>query len=110
MKPMPPRCPRRASPCTLPLSPTALRTALMRLVSVDPETTRPFQIASIRSSLLSTRSRLRQMDQQVEYLRLHGDAPAAAAQLAPLHVKDLIIKEKLRPGQSTKRRSSRNNQ
>ncbi len=41
----------------LPLSPTAVRAALMRLVSVDSETMRPFQMLSIRSSLETTWSR-----------------------------------------------------
>jgi hypothetical protein len=39
-----------------------------------------------------------QMDQQVEHLRLDGDGLAGAPQLAPIHVKDVIIKEKLQVG------------
>ena len=42
-----------------PLSPTAFRAALMRLVKVDSETIRPSQTEAIRSSLLTTRSRFR---------------------------------------------------
>jgi hypothetical protein len=38
------------------------------------------------------------MDQQVEHLRLDGDGLAGAPQLAPIHVKDVIIKEKLQVG------------
>jgi hypothetical protein len=38
------------------------------------------------------------MDQQVEHLRLHGDALSGAPQLAPLDVKHMIIKEKLHLG------------
>ena len=37
-----------------PVSPTAFRAALMRLVSADCETIRPFQTASSSSSLLTT--------------------------------------------------------
>ena len=65
-----PRTPRRRSenPCAewcgsgaaaRPLSPTAWRAAFMRLVRVDSETIRPFQTEAIRSSLLTTRSRVR---------------------------------------------------
>src|SRR6476660_6433195 len=47
----------RTSRCCPPLSPTALRTALMRLSSVESDTIRPFQTEAIKSSLLTTRSR-----------------------------------------------------
>src|SRR6185312_6789882 len=47
----------RTSRCCPPLSPTALRTALMRLSSVESDTIRPFQTDAIKSSLLTTRSR-----------------------------------------------------
>ncbi len=47
----------RISRCSPPLSPTAFRAALMRLVRVDSETIRPPQTEAIRSSLLTTRSR-----------------------------------------------------
>ena len=40
-----------------PLSPTARRSELMRLVSVDSDTIRPPQTEAMRSSLLTTRSR-----------------------------------------------------
>ncbi len=43
--------------CCSPLSPMALRAALMRLVRVESDTTRPCQTAAMRSSLLTTRSR-----------------------------------------------------
>ena len=43
--------------CCTPLSPTARRAALIRLVNVDSETIRPSQTAASRSSLLTTRSR-----------------------------------------------------
>src|SRR5262245_55402643 len=45
--------------CPSPLSPIALRTALRRVVSAASEMMRPSQIAVTRSSLLTTRSRLR---------------------------------------------------
>ena len=47
----------RISFCASPLSPTALRAALMRLVKVESDTIRPPQIEARRSSLLTTRSR-----------------------------------------------------
>src|SRR4029077_3056677 len=47
----------RTSRCCPPLSLTALRTALMRLSSVESDTIRPFQTDAIKSSLLTTRSR-----------------------------------------------------
>jgi len=54
------RKPRRAmvriSFWSSPLSPTAVRAALMRLVRVESETIRPSQTAAIKSSLLTTRS------------------------------------------------------
>ena len=39
-----------------------------------------------------------QMHQQVEHLRLHGDQPAGAPQLAALDIKYMILKEKLHVG------------
>ena len=50
---------------------------------------------------------LHEIHQQVEHLRLHGDGFAAAPQLAPTHVKDLIRKGKLhfdRPANAILRR------
>ena len=49
----------RISFCAPPLSPTARRAALMRLVKVDSDTIRPPQTDAMRSSLLTMRSRLR---------------------------------------------------
>ena len=43
--------------CASPLSPIAVRAALMQVVSANSETMRPFQMAATRSSLLTTRSR-----------------------------------------------------
>ena len=45
--------------CASPLSPTALRAALIRLFKVDSETIRPPHSESSRSSLVTTRSRFR---------------------------------------------------
>ncbi len=56
-KRMPLRAMVRISFCSSPLSPIALRAALMRLVSVESDTTRPPQTEAMRSSLLTTRSR-----------------------------------------------------
>ena len=47
----------RIKRCSSPLSPIALRTALIWLVKVDSETIRPPQTASSKSSLLTTCSR-----------------------------------------------------
>jgi len=47
----------RINRCFSPLSPIALRAALMRVVKFDSETKRPDQTASSRSSLVTTRSR-----------------------------------------------------
>ena len=58
-KRIPLRATVRISRCSSPLSSIARRTALMRLDSVESETTRPFQMASSRSSRVTTRSRLR---------------------------------------------------
>src|SRR5262249_46985108 len=58
-----------------PVSPTAFRAALMRLVRVESETIRP--------------------PQQVEHLRLDGDGIGAAAQFAAVDVKHMISKVKL---------------
>ena len=47
----------RISFCSSPLSPTARRAALIRLVNVESDTMRPPQTDAMRSSLLTTRSR-----------------------------------------------------
>ena len=46
------------SRCSFPLSPSATRAALIRVASADSDTIRPPHTASIKSSLLTTRSRL----------------------------------------------------
>ena len=47
------------SRCSSPESPIAVRAAFRRVVSAASDTIRPFQMALMRSSLLTTRSRLR---------------------------------------------------
>jgi len=79
-----------------PLSPTALRAALIRLVSVDSETIRPPQTEAMRSSLLTTWSRFcTKYTQQIEYLGLDRYRLGAAAKLAAVGIKRMIIKDKL---------------
>ena len=79
-----------------PLSPTALRAALMRLVSVDSDTIRPPQTAAIRSSLLTTRSRF-----CTRYTRRSNTwgstaiGSGTAAKLAAVGIERMIVKEKL---------------
>ena len=80
----------------LPLSPIAIRAELMRLVSVE------FGNASAtpdRSDQIlpadDVVAVLHQIDQQVEYLRFHGNPLAAAEQLAAFDVKCMIFKGKL---------------
>ena len=55
-----------------PLSPIALRAALMQLVSVDSETMRPFQIAAMRGLAGDELAVADQMHQKVEDLGLNG--------------------------------------
>ena len=86
----------RISLCSPPLSPTALRAALMRLVRVEfrddaaaPDRGDQIVLADDAVAVLH------QVDQQVEHLRLDGDGVGAAPQLAPVHIKRMIAKEKL---------------
>ena len=57
-------CTVRIRRCSSPLSPIALRAALIRVLNVDSETMRPLHTAASKSSLLTTRSRFR-----IEYSR-----------------------------------------
>ena len=52
-------CSVRMKTWSLPLSPSARRAALMRLLKAASDTMRPCQMVSINSSLLTMRSRLR---------------------------------------------------
>ena len=80
----------------MPLSPTALRAALIRLVSVDSETMRPSQIVLDQIVLGDDAvAVLDQIDQQIEHLRLDRDALAAAGQLAEVDIKHMVGKVKL---------------
>ena len=81
--------------CSLPLSPRALRAALMRLSSVESETMRPPQTEAMRSSLLTTRSRFSiEIDQKVEHLRLDRNNYVTRAQLAAFAVEHEILERK----------------
>src|SRR4029077_19306422 len=79
-----------------PLSPTALRAALMRLVKGgvgnDPATPNRCNQVVLADHPVAV---LNQINQQVEYLRLDGNGLGAAAQFAPVGVKCMIAKEKL---------------
>ena len=70
---------------SLPLSPTARRAALIRLVSVDSETMRPshtvFDQIVLGDDMVAV---FDQVNQQIEHLRLDRHAFAAAGQLAKL--------------------------
>ncbi len=86
----------RIKPWSLPLSPTALRAALIRLVRVDSETIRPSQIFSNQIVLGDDAvAILDEKNEEVEHLRLDGNAFAATRQLAAVDVKYMIRKEKL---------------
>ena len=78
-----------------PLSPTAFRAALMRLVSrIRDDTAAPDrgdQIVLADDAVAV----LHQINQQVEHLRLDGDGIGAAAQFAAVDVKHMISKVKL---------------
>ena len=93
---MPLRAMVRISCCSSPLSPTALRAALMWVASVESATVRPPQSAARRSLLADDAlAILHEIGQQVEHLRLHGNRHIAAAQLARVRIKRMIGKEKL---------------
>jgi hypothetical protein len=77
----------RISFCSSPLSPTALRAALMRLVSVESDTTRPPQTDAVAI--------LDQENQQIEDLRLDRNRLGTAAQFAPSGIKCMTSKNKL---------------
>ena len=78
----------RMSFCSLPLSPIAFRAALMRLSSVDSAP--PYEGNEIVSAD-DVVAVLQQMDQQVEYLRLHRNQLTVPAQLAKAGVQSIIV-------------------
>ena len=85
----------RISRCSSPVSFKARRAALMRLVSVDSDTTRPFQTASSRSSLRHHALAVaHQKIDEIEHLRLDGDQRVRPAQLAPLRIEHEILEPK----------------
>ena len=79
--------------CSSPLSPTALRTALMQLVSVDSETIPsapdPFDHVILADDTLAVSQ---QIDQQIKDLRSKRDLVGTARQLAPVDVECAISK------------------
>jgi hypothetical protein len=96
----------RISFCSPPLSPNALRAALMRLVSVEADTIRPPPDRSDEIVLADDAlAVLHQVDQEVEHLRLDGNALDTAAQLATVGIKRMIVKEKLHVAPQTALRS-----
>ena len=79
--------------CSSPLSPTALRTALMRLVSVESETMRPCQTAIDQIILADDAfAVLHQIDQQVEYLRADRNGFRPAREFATIDVECAVSK------------------
>ena len=95
-KRMPLRAMVRISRCSSPLSPTALRAALMRLVSVESDTMRPPQTDGDQIVLAHHAvAILHEVKQQVEHLRLDRDQFRAAPKLAPVGIKYMIFKAKL---------------
>jgi hypothetical protein len=79
--------------CSSPESPIAVRAAFRRVVSAASDTLRPFQMALMRSSLLTTLPVADQVVEQVEYLWRDGDDVRSAMQLAPVGVKRVILEE-----------------
>ena len=89
----------RIKVCRSPLSPTALRAALMRLVSVEfgddaPVPDRGDQIVLADHAVAV----FDQEDQQIEDLRLQRKQRAVPPQLAAIGVKCMICKEELHDG------------
>ena len=83
----------RISFCSSPLSPIAFRAALMRLVKrrirhdpAAPDRSEEIVLADDAVAVLH------QIDQQIEHLRLDGNGLGAAAQLAPVGIKHMIVK------------------
>ena len=75
----------------MPVSPTAVRAALMRLVSVDSETMRPCQMRLDQIVLGDDAvAVLDQVNQQIEHLRLDCDILAAAGQFAHGGVEHMV--------------------
>ena len=82
--------------CASPLSPIALRAALIRLVKVDSETIRPPHTEASEIVLGDDAVAIAdQVHQQVEHLRFQRDRFAAPPQLAARHVEHMIGKAKL---------------
>jgi hypothetical protein len=103
-KRMPLRGTVRIRRCACPLSPTALRAALMRLVIVVSETTRPPQIASRIIPADDPLAVANQINQEVKDLRFERDPLAATPEFTPVNVKYMIAKDKFH-GPSSEDRS-----
>ena len=80
--------------CCSPLSPMALRAALMRLVSVEfrhdaalPDGGDEVVLADHALAMLD------QVDQEIEHLRLERNQIAAAPEFAPVRVEGISLKE-----------------
>ena len=83
--------------CSPPVSPTALRAELMRLVNVESDTIRPSQTAAKRSSLERTRSRF--FAGSAIRSNTWGSSATCSEprlKLAAFGVKPMTFKEKLR--------------
>ena len=86
----------RMTRCSASLSLTARRAALIRVVNAESETTRPPQTASISSSLLTTRPRLRIKNSR-RSKPFECDQLSPATQFAPLGIEHVIAKPEDHP-------------
>ena len=91
MKRTPLRATVRISLCSSPVSPTARRAALIRLVSVDSKTTRPFQIASEIIPCQHALAVADQIEQEIKHLRLERDQRVRPPQFAALGIEHEIL-------------------
>ena len=87
----------RMTRCSASLSLTARRAALIRVVNAESETTRPPQTASISSSLLTTRPRLRIKNSRRSKTQFERDQLSPATQVAPLGIEHGIAKPEDHP-------------
>src|SRR5262249_22209891 len=91
---MPLRAAVRMRRCCSPLSPMARRAALMRLARVESDTMRPSHTPAIKSSLLTTRSRLRiRKTMRAKTCRSTRSKRAFATQLAPVGINNIVLEE-----------------
>lgn len=84
----------RTRRCASPLSPIALRTALIWLVMVDSETIRPLHTACSNSSLLQAVIAVADQHQQdIEDLRPDSHVMASQGQLPALLIQHVVLKD-----------------